>query len=181
MRRSDAGRGAADSLYCAMADTHLHHATGNCVKSTIALAEDACAQAGVRLTKIRRRVLEIIAAAGTPIGAYAIIDSMARSTGTRPAPMTVYRALDFLIEQALVHRLASRNAYLACDHSHGHDDTVVFLLCEACTYVGEIADTQLASIIDAQGRAKGFSAQRRLIEVSGLCAACVVASNATQG
>ena len=181
MKRSASGRDDADGLCCVMADHHPRSATGNCVKSTIALAEEACAEAGVRLTKIRRQVLEVIADAGAPIGAYAIIDSMARSTGTRPAPMTVYRALDFLIERALVHRLASRNAYLACDHSHGQDDTVVFLLCEACTYVGEIADTQLAGIIDAQGRTRGFTAQRRLIEVSGLCAACAVASNATQG
>jgi Fur family transcriptional regulator, zinc uptake regulator len=164
-----------------MSPSHPHRTSGNCVKSTIALAEDACAEAGVRLTKMRRQVLEIIAEAGAPIGAYAIIDRLAHTTGARPAPMTVYRALDFLIEHALVHRLASRNAYLACDHSHGHDETVVFLLCEACTYVGEIADTRLAGLIDAQGKAKCFTAQRRLIEVSGLCAACAVASNATQG
>lgn len=160
---------------------HAPVSVGNCVKSTLALAEAACADRGARLTPIRRQVLEIIAAAHTPIGAYAIIDELAKAAGTRPAPMTVYRAIDFLIELDLVHRLASRNAYLACDHSHGHDDTVVFLLCDGCAYVGEIADPELARLIDRRGRQKGFHASRRLIEVSGLCAACAVAPDGAGG
>lgn len=162
-----------------MAEPHPAH--GNCVRSTLALAEDACTAAGQRLTPIRRHVLEVVASAGRPIGAYAIIDELAKKGGPRPAPMTVYRALDFLIEQALVHRLASRNAYLACDHSHGQDDNVIFLLCERCSYVGEMSDYGLISLIDEKARATGFRAERRLIEVSGLCVTCAVAPNGAGG
>lgn len=152
--------------------SHDHAPGGNCLKSTLALAEATCAEAGVRLTPIRRQVLEIVAEAKAPVGAYAVIDALAAQGKERPAPMTVYRALEFLIDHSLVHRLASRNAYLACDHSHAQDDTVIFLLCEACSYVGEIADKRLAGVIDEQGRAKGFHPKRRLIEVSGLCSQC---------
>ena len=162
----------------AMAHEDIHAAQGNCVKSTLALAEAVCAEHGVRLTLIRRRVLEIIASTHAPIGAYAMIDQLAQQDGARLAPMTVYRALDFLIEHALVHRLASRNAYLACDHSHGQDDTVVFLLCESCSYVGEVSDLHLAGVIEDRARAKGFHPQRRLIEVTGQCASCAVAPSA---
>lgn len=151
------------------------HAAGNCLKSTLALADAVCSEAGVRLTAIRRQVLEIIAASSAPIGAYAIIDALAAASQRRPAPMTVYRALDFLMDHALVHRLASRNAYLACDHSHGHDATVAFLLCEQCSRVDEIADVRLDNFLDAQAKARGFSSKRRLIEISGICQSCAVA------
>ena len=55
----------------------------------------------------------------------------------RPAPITVYRALDFLRDNGLVHRIESRNAFVACVNNHGGDDLVVFLICERCGAVGE--------------------------------------------
>lgn len=153
--------------------THSH---ANCAKSTLALAEAHCAEHGARLTPTRRRVLEIIAEAQRPIGAYDIIDALARE-GPRPAPVTVYRALDFLMAQALVHRLASRNAYLACNHSHGAADPVVFLICDTCGEVQEMSDRPFTAALATATAAAGFSVRSPVLELAGACAGCAGRSN----
>src|SRR5664279_4388117 len=87
-------------------------------KDTLAVALELCRRDKISLTPGRRRILEILAREGRPLGAYELIDRVANETGKRPAPISIYRALDFLLENSLIHRLASRNAYLACGHGH---------------------------------------------------------------
>ena len=111
------------------------HDHDRCTSSAIAHAETLCAARAQRLTPIRRQVLEALLASHKPLGAYEIIDHLAGDT--RPAPITVYRALDFLRDNGLVHRIESRNAFVACVHNHAGDDLVVFLICERCGAVGE--------------------------------------------
>jgi Fur family zinc uptake transcriptional regulator len=152
-------------------DSPARHPHANCAKSTLALAEAACAESGARLTRIRRRVLEVVAEAKTPIGAYDIIDELAKD-GTRPAPITVYRALDFLMDHAFVHRIASKNAYLACNHSHGSGAMVVFLICETCGSANEISDGRIAVALATAAKASGFSVRAPVLELSGVCAEC---------
>lgn len=149
-----------------------HHGDAPCTRSALALAEAQCAETGARLTPLRRRVLEIVAGAGRPIGAYDVIDVMAATGGERPAPITVYRALDFLMDQALVHRLSSRNAFFACNHSHGEGDTVAFLICDACGGVSELAEPKIMASISEAATARGFVVSRPIIEISGTCAGC---------
>jgi Fe2+ or Zn2+ uptake regulation protein len=79
----------------------------------MAIAEALCAERGQRLTPIRRKVLGVLLGSHNPLGAYEIIDRLAPK-GPRPAPITAYRALDFLRENGLVHRIESRNAFVAC-------------------------------------------------------------------
>ena len=98
-------------------------------------AEEFCAARGQRLTPMRRQVLQALLASHKPLGAYEIIERLAQ--GGRLAPITVYRALDFLRENGLVHRIESRNAFVACVHHHAGGDPVVFLICERCGTVGE--------------------------------------------
>ena len=88
------------------------HDHADCLTQVLSNAETVCQQRGVRLTPQRRRVLEIVAGSHSPLGAYDILEQM-DFAGRRSAPITVYRALDFLIEQGLVHRLASLNAFAA--------------------------------------------------------------------
>ena len=95
----------------------------------MAVAEALCAERGQRLTPIRRRVLGALLASHKPLGAYEIIDRMA-PRGPRPAPITAYRALEFLRQNGLVHRIESRNAFIACVHNHAAGALVVFLICE---------------------------------------------------
>ena len=104
----------------------------------------AARERGQRLTPIRRDVLGALLASHQPLGAYEIMERVAPS-GPRPAPITVYRALEFLRENGLVHRIESRNAFVACVHSHADGDLVVFLICERCGTVGEASSSEVAS------------------------------------
>jgi len=94
-----------------------------------------------------------------------------RATG-RSAPITVYRALDFLMENGLVHRIESRNAYLACAHDHDAAAMVAFLICERCGSVGEIPAAPVAQSLNAAARASGFAPKLSVVEITGTCAHC---------
>ena len=140
----------------------------------MAHAEALCAARGQRLTPLRRQVLETLAGSHRTLGAYEIMDRMA-GHGPRPAPITVYRALDFLLEQGLVHRIESRNAFLACIGDHGEIEaaaTTVFLICERCGAVGETSSAAVAKTLQAAARAAGFTPKARVIELTGFCAHC---------
>src|SRR6187549_2302651 len=97
------------------------HDHGRCTADALKHAEALCAQRSQRLTPTRRQVLEVLLSSHKPLGAYEIIDRAAKR-GTRHAPITVYRALEFLIENGLAHRIESRNAYIACGHRHDASD-----------------------------------------------------------
>ena len=127
--------------------------------------------AGISEGEMRRQVLESLLASHKPLGAYDIIDRTARD-GTRHAPITVYRALDFLMHQGLVHRIESRNAFVACGHNHDTSEMVVFLICEHCGTVGEAPSKAVAESLKAASRAAGFTAKAPVIEISGVCSHC---------
>ncbi|MHB8886956.1 MAG: Fur family transcriptional regulator [Methylovirgula sp.] len=142
------------------------------VKGALAAAEDLCLQHGVKLTASRRLILEILAREGRPLGAYDMIEKVAETTGKRPAPVSIYRALDFLLENSLVHRLASRNAYLACDHGHGLQDLVVFLICENCGTVVEATSDALRHDLATLAATTQFAPRSQVMEIAGRCRAC---------
>jgi Fur family zinc uptake transcriptional regulator len=147
------------------------HDHARCAIDAIAHAEAICAERKERLTPVRRRVLEALLASHKPLGAYELIDRLAEH-GARPAPITVYRALDFLREQCFVHRIESRNAFIACVHHHATGDPVVFLICERCGAVGETAGVALADTIRNASRVAGFTPKTPVIEIFGTCAHC---------
>ena len=131
--------------------------------------------AGLNLTPGRQSVLDMLCAAGKPLGAYEMIDRLVGANGRRPAPISVYRALDYLVENGLVHRLATRNAFLACAHDHKGADPTVFLICEACGQVEESHSTSIGEGLLALSQRLGFKANAQMIEVSGVCAQCLSA------
>ena len=137
----------------------------------MAMAEAVCLERGQRLTAIRRKVLDELLASHKPLGAYEIIDRLA-SRGARPAPITAYRALEFLRENGLVHRIESRNAFIACVHDHPEDEPVVFLICDHCGTVGEASSTDLAASLTSAARAAGFTPKSPVIEITGVCTHC---------
>jgi Fur family transcriptional regulator, zinc uptake regulator len=149
------------------------HDHGRCSADAMAHAEALCAARGQRLTPIRRQVLETLAESHKTLGAYEIMERMA-GQGPRPAPITVYRTLDFLLENGLVHRIESRNAFLACigDHHAAGSGTTVFLICERCGAVGEASSAAVAETLQTAARAVGFTPKARVIEVTGICAHC---------
>ncbi len=142
--------------------------TSETAKQPLAETEALCRAKGLRLTPIRRRVFEVLLGAAKPLGAYDLADALA-SQGRRMAPITVYRALDFLIEQGLVHRLASRNAYITSPNSHG---TTAFLICEACGEVTEITCSDVADTVRRVLTEQGYRPLARALEITGRCLHC---------
>jgi Fur family zinc uptake transcriptional regulator len=137
----------------------------------IVQSEALCLAKGVRLTPIRRRVLEVLHASDKPLGAYDLVDLLG-SQARRMAPITIYRALDFLIEQGLVHRLASRNAYIASSNtSHGRR-TTAYLICEGCGDVNEITSPVVADTVLKILQEQGYQPRTKILEITGRCAGC---------
>jgi Fur family zinc uptake transcriptional regulator len=147
------------------------HDHARCTSDALAHAEALCVRRGERLTPMRRHVLEVLSASHKPLGAYEIIDLVA-ARAQRPAPITIYRALEFLTAQGLVHRIESRNAFLACINNHASDAPVVFLICEHCGEVGEAPSAAVAEILNAAAKSAGFTPKAPVIEISGVCAHC---------
>ena len=140
-------------------------------------AEAVCLRRGATLTPLRRQVLELVLEAQSPVGAYALLDRLKVS---RPgaAPPTVYRALDFLLEQGLIHKLERLNAYIGCvdaGHGHGHEHhhPQQFLICRTCGATAEIADHGIAHAIEAAARRAGFALAEATVEIEGTCATCL--------
>jgi len=147
-----------------------NHDHGDCVARAMATAETLCRDRGLRFTRLRRRVLELIWDSHKPVGAYDILESLNRS-GKRAAPPTVYRALGFLIEADLVHRLNSLNAFIGCaDPQHSHSGQ--FLICRECMSVAELDDSDISALVLAKAAGLGFSAVEQVLEIQGLCRDC---------
>ena len=147
------------------------HDHERCTADALAHAEKLCAGRSQRLTPIRRQVFEVLLESHKPLGAYEIMDRAALS-GARPAPITIYRALDFLRDNGLVHRIESRNAFVACVNNHATGDLVVFLICERCGTVGEASSPDVAATLTSAARAAGFTPKSPVIEISGICTHC---------
>jgi Fur family zinc uptake transcriptional regulator len=147
------------------------HDHDQCSHDAMSEAEARCLERGQRLTPIRRDVLAALLASHQPIGAYEIMERLAPA-GPRPAPITVYRALDFLRDNGFVHRIESRNAFFACVHTHTADDLVVFLICERCGAVGEASSSEVAATLRSAAQAVGFTPKSPVIEITGICTYC---------
>ena len=147
------------------------HDHDRCTADALQHAERVCELKAQKFTPIRRQVLEALLSSHRPLGAYEVIDELAKSM-PRPAPITVYRALDFLIENGLVHRIESRNAFLACAHDHDESAAIAFLICECCGLVGEVPAASIAQSLSASARASGFAPRMSIVEITGLCAHC---------
>jgi Fur family zinc uptake transcriptional regulator len=141
-------------------------------RDALAHAEALCRDRGLRLTPIRRDVLEVLYGTHQPLGAYDIGDRLAAEGRRRLAPITVYRALEFLITEGLAHRLASRNAFIACPHQHAPHDLVAFLICERCGGVDELSSRPVVDALSGLLRKEKFEPHLQVLEISGHCAHC---------
>ena len=149
----------------------LPHDHSQCVSSALADADALCAQQGVRLTALRRRVLELVWHSHKPLGAYDILAVLSETDGRRAAPPTVYRALDFLLENGLVHRIASLNAFVGCSHpEQPHQGQ--FLICRQCHTSIELAQDSISAVIVQSAADVGFRVESQTVEIVGLCASC---------
>jgi Fur family zinc uptake transcriptional regulator len=146
------------------------HDHRRCVDEALAEAVRLCEGRGVRLTALRRRVLELVWQGHAPVGAYRVMELLGAERGT-VAPPTVYRALDFLVQHGLVHRIESLNAFIGC-RAPAASHRASFLICRACREVAELDDLELARTLDRRAAAAGFSVDEARVEVIGTCARC---------
>jgi Fur family transcriptional regulator, zinc uptake regulator len=142
------------------------------VADALRAAEDHCAASGVRLTPQRRAVLSALLEAKRPLGAYDLIEALRAEGGRAPAPIVIYRALDFLKDQGFIHRLETLNAFIACPHRHDPAARIAFLICETCRHVDEVVVPSLNSALDTLAANHAFRPLRQVVELAGTCKAC---------
>lgn len=146
------------------------HDHARCVDGALAEAEALCVKRGVRLTALRRQTLELVWRAHRAVKAYDLLRSLGGKAG-RTKPPTVYRALEFLLQQGLIHRIESRNAFVGCANpAEAHDSEL--LVCEVCDVVEELAVPGLGRTLADAAAGVGFAFARAVVEVRGRCARC---------
>ena len=147
------------------------HNHRSCLNRAISLAAQICAQKGLRFTPIRRRVLELIWNSHQPVPAYDLLSQL-RQEKQNAEPPTIYRALDFLLEHQLIHRIESLNAYIGCDHPD-LEHSSQFMICSACHQVAELAEPDLIDqAVACQASRLGFKISSQTIEIMGICPSC---------
>jgi Fur family zinc uptake transcriptional regulator len=140
-------------------------------ETLLSRASALCEGRGARLTELRRQVLGLILDREAPPGAYDLLDQL-RSTRHGAAPPTVYRALEFLQEQGLVHKLERLSAFVGCLADEDHDHAAQFFICRTCGRVTELEDPELAHALAEAAKRLGFRLGKATIEAEGQCAAC---------
>ena len=141
-----------------------------CIDAALDQAAALCARRGARLTRLRRRVLELVWRGHSAVKAYELLGELGHDGGAAKPP-TVYRALDFLIAHGLVHRLESLNAYVGCPRPGAPHDGQ-FLICGSCGTVREFTAPAVQGAIAREAASLGFAVGQQTIEVHGVCESC---------
>ncbi len=147
------------------------------VINALCAAERACNTRGVQFTPIRRAAHETLLEIDRPIGAYDLIRELETKLDRKLSAPTVYRALDFLLEQKFVARIETKNAFIPCAHPD-HEHTCVFFICESCGNSAEVENEKVDALFEQDAAALGFRIGKRVIEMQGMCATCQTAAGA---
>ena len=154
----------------AVTHRHSHHDHRHDADAFVEAVASACELRGLRLTPLRLRVLELIAVASKPVKAYDLLDRL-KDDHSGAAPPTVYRALNFLLENCFIHKLESINAFVGCHHPN-EVHQVPFLICDGCSKAVEVCDERVSRLLNEQARERGFRPRAQTLEVHGFCANC---------
>lgn len=154
-------------------DRHDHT---RCIDTALAAAERICADEKLRLTPVRRRVLEILLSEHRAMGAYDILERL-RAEGLGHQPPVAYRALDFLVSHGFAHKVERLNAFIACSHP-GARHAPAFLICRSCGSVAEAEAEPAKSQLAKAAKAAGFAIETTVYEAEGVCPTCVEAAGA---
>lgn len=168
---------------------HLHdvqHFTAHDVIDRLTAAKEQCRMSGARFTPLRQQIYQLVLAANKPVGAYDLITQLqqmrlsepelkdaapANQTPKNVAPPTVYRSLEFLLSEGLIHQLTSINAYVPCCHPRAQH-TAAFLICDQCQRVQECSSLPVQEMMSFAEQDVGFIVARSVIELSGRCQSC---------
>lgn len=129
-----------------------------------------CKTRGSSLTPIRRKVLGLLLGEPGGMKAYDLLDRI-KQVHSAATPPTVYRALDFLIEQGLAHKIARTNQFVACNQGC-HDHASLFLVCPQCHQITELRDETALAALSKSLTAAGHTLISPEIEISALCRDC---------
>lgn len=154
--------------------THNHDV---CRTKAVQTADRLCAERGVQLTTIRRQVLELIWGSHKAVKAYDLLDQI-KPVQHSAKPATVYRALDFLMAQGLIHRVESLNAFIGCSCSEQQHEQLL-LICLQCHEVEERPGAIVMEAVSKELSQAGFTAHRKAIEIQGICRLCNVSQAIT--
>jgi Fur family zinc uptake transcriptional regulator len=148
--------------------------TQEALETQLAAASISCSRQSTHLTELRRTVLGLVLQAERPLTAYQLLDRL-RETRRGAAPPTVYRALDFLLDNKLIHKIERLNAFVPCTEAGHHAHSAQFLICRACGTVIELEDGASSHALKQAATAVGFQPSSMIVEIEGLCAACSAA------
>lgn len=137
-------------------------------------AETTCARRGVRLTKLRRQVLEQVLNTEGVIKAYDLIHDLGRQD-RRIKPPSIYRSLAFLLEQGFIHRIESLNGFVACSHPGELHDSLL-MICDQCGTIAETQPQGINQVLQESARQEGFCIQGKTLELHGVCRLCQAAA-----
>jgi len=146
------------------------HDHDHCTGDGLIRAEALLEARKLRLTAVRRRTLEILLHEHRALGAYEVLQRLS-ADGFGNQPPVAYRALEFLVDQGLAHRVQRLNAFAACRHS-GEAHAPVFLICRQCNSVAETPAEAVRDALETAAQTLGFTIERSTIEAMGLCPAC---------
>ncbi len=143
-----------------------------CIASALKQARSVCEKEGVRLTSLRKQILELIWQSHKPLGAYTLMEMLEKTSGRkRVAPPTVYRTLDFLMEQGLIHKVHSLNAFIGCaTPAQKHNDAL--FICGDCGHTEEVRSGTIQQAINLSASQQKFTVREQILEVVGRCAEC---------
>ena len=146
------------------------HSHSKCIKNALDKAEKICREKSIRLTPIRKKVLELIWQHHKPVKAYDLLNQLSSGDHIEKPP-TVYRALDFLLENHFIHKIESCNGYIGCELDHTQMDSK-FFVCDQCDEVKEVYEPKLDKSLQDVSKKQGFTPNQTKIEIHGTCARC---------
>lgn len=142
------------------------------LKASVQAARSRCEHRGARLTPARQQMYELLLSAARPLSAYELLAELEARQSRRLAPLTVYRALDFLTEQGLAHRLESTHAYVACEHPEAPRHDSLYLVCKTCGTSKEVHSAAVDAFLSSVSSAHRFKPLRPVLEIQGTCGNC---------
>ena len=142
-----------------------------CIVKALKHADELCQKKNVRLTPLRRQVLGLVWQSQRPAGAYLILEQLQKQQDRRAAPPTVYRALEFLLEQGLIHKVASLNAFIACTKPEA-THVAQFFICHVCGNALELNSSNISDTILTRAKDIEFEIEEQVVEVIGRCTHC---------
>ena len=142
-----------------------------CISTAIEVAERVCSEKQLKFTDLRKDILRMVWEGHGPQKAYDLLNKL-QTINRSAKPATVYRALDFLITNGFIHKVASLNAFVGCSHPLKHNECY-FLICEDCKSISECCDPNISAAIQATTTHNKFVAKNTTLEISGHCEACL--------